>query len=780
MGAPAIRRPRAAPEAAVILNVDDSEAGLYTTTRTLRNAGFKVVEAVSGEQAVELTRTHLPDLIVLDINLPDISGLEVCARLRADPRTASVPVLHLTATYANSDDWAAALDVGADAYLTEPVEPVVLVATVRALLRTRAAEAEVREAAERWQTTFDTISHGLAYLDADGTVLRCNRAMARFHSLQPEEMVGASGTPPVPGLQPPPDGWPFDRAQASHRREVSEIAWRERWLEIAIDPVVRDGAFLGAVRTVTDVTERKRAESQLKGAVERLDSILAGITDAYFAFDADWRILALNRVAAETIFQRPVHELVGHSVQELYPDFMASYFAQQYQRARDEGAPVHFEAESSVLGRWYEVHAYPGGGGVEVYLRDISDRKRAEAERDHLLERERTARLEAEAANRLKDEFLATLSHELRTPLNAIVGWAAVLRGQSLDPELRRGVDTIDRNARMQSQLIEDILDVSRIVTGKLQLDVKPVDLVTAVGAALDSVRPSAAAKQIRIEVSVDPALPPLMGDPARLQQVIWNLLSNSIKFTPAGGTVAVAARLEEQELVLEVRDTGVGIAADFLPHVFERFRQADASTTRAHSGLGLGLAIVRHLVELHGGTVQAQSAGEGQGTTVRVRLPLRRTDTMTAAALVRAEGPLGAARQLPAVRLDGLRVLVVDDDLDTLNLLATVLRASGAEILAADSARVALETFLAAAPHVLVTDIGLPGEDGFSLLAAIRGLPADAGGNVPALALTAYARAEDRERALRSGFQRHLAKPVDPDALLAAIAAVCPPSPRG
>jgi PAS domain S-box-containing protein len=769
------RVPRSRADAYTILNVDDSEAGRYVTTRTLAQAGFKVVEASTGAEAVEAARDRDPDLIVLDVNLPDFDGLEVCARLRADPRTASIPVLHLTATYASNDSWAAALNRGADAYLTEPVDPNVLVATVRALLRARAAEAEVRRSAERWQTTFDTIPHGLAYLDADGTILRCNRALGEIYGLRPEELVGARAIPPVPGATEPAEGWPIDRARRSLRREISEVERGDRWLEVAVDPVARDGVFLGAVRTITDITERKRAETQLKGAVDRLDSILAGITDAYFAFDPQWRFLAVNRVAAETIFRRPARDLIGRSVHDLYPQGMGTFFDAEYRRALDEGRPTHFEAESRVLERWYEVHAYPQADRLEIYLRDITDRKKAEAERDHLLERERAARLEAEAANRLKDEFLATLSHELRTPLNAIVGWAAVLRGQSLDPELRRGIDTIDRNARAQSQLIEDILDVSRIVTGKLQLDVRPVDVVTVVGAALESLRPSAVARRIRVEVSLDPTLPALVGDPNRLQQVVWNILSNSIKFTPAGGTVAVSASFDGAEVRLEIRDTGVGIAADFLPHVFERFRQADASTTRAHTGLGLGLAIVRHLVELHGGTVEAESAGTGRGATFRVRLPVRRAATAVFSAMIPADGVAREARPAPPVRLDGLRVLVVDDDADTLALLATVLRASGAETLAASSARDALETFLAAVPDVLVTDIGLPGEDGFSLLAAIRQLPANAGGEVPALALTAYARAEDRECVLRSGFARHLAKPVDPDALLAAIASVRP-----
>jgi PAS domain S-box-containing protein len=754
-------------QAPLILHADDHDAVRYAVSRTLRHAGFEVVEAATGDEAVTLARARRPDLIVLDLNLPDISGFEVCARLRGDPETASIPVLHLTATYPTSEKWAAALEQGADAYLAEPVEPSVLVATVRALLRTRAAETEVRRAAERWQTTFDAIPHGIAYVDAGGTILRCNRAYAELHGLQPEELVG-SRLRPIPGALDPAQDWPFERARRTLEHEVSEVPVLDRWLEVAVDPVVRHGKFLGAVRTVTDITDRKRAEGEVRAGLQRLDSILAGITDAYFAIDRQWRFLAVNRVAADTIFRRPAQELIGQPVQDLYPELLGTVLESEHRRAVGEGKAVHFEAHSTVLQRWYEVHAYPQPDRLEIYLRDISDRKRAEAERDQLLERERAARLEAEAANRLKDEFLATLSHELRTPLNAIVGWAAVLRGMALDLELRRAVETIDRNARAQSQLIEDILDVSRIVTGKLQIAVAPVDLVAVLGAALDSLRPTAAAKQIRVEVDLDPALPPVAGDARRLQQVVWNLLTNSVKFTPSGGTVTVSAARVGPQVRLQIRDTGAGIAPEFLPHVFERFRQADASTTRAHTGLGLGLAIVRHLVELHGGTVEAESAGPGQGATFRVWLPARPFPPAPAAG-----EPLAVAEP---VRLPGVRALVVDDDPDTLSLLVTVLRGSGAETFAAGTAAAALETFLAARPDVLVTDIGLPGQDGFSLLAAIRGLPADAGGEVPALALTAYARAEDRERALRSGFQLHLPKPVSPDALLAAIAGLLKP----
>jgi PAS domain S-box-containing protein len=773
MAASTQRRAGSVP-ASLILNVDDSDAGRYATGRALQQAGFRVVEAGTGQEAVTLARAEEPALVVLDVNLPDMSGLEVCARLRADPKTAGIPVLHLTATYANTESWAAALEQGADAYLTEPVDPAVLVATVRALLRARAAEAEVRRAAERWQTTFDTIPHGISYHDTDGTILRANRALAELYGVQPDELVGAGPSPPLPGAEEPPEGWPLERARESLRREVCEARRGDRWVEVALDPVTRNGVFLGGVRTIVDITERKRAEAQLQAAVDRLDSILAGITDAYFAVAPDWTLLAVNRVAAETIFQRPAPDLVGLNVGERYPRFAESEFAGRYRQAWAEGRPVHFDGHSDVLGRWFEVHAYPQADRLDVYLRDITDRKQAEVERAQILDRERAARLEAEAANRLKDEFLATLSHELRTPLNAIVGWAAVLRGQTMDPDLRRAVETIDRNARAQSQLIEDILDVSRIVTGKLTLRVVPLDLVTVVGAALESLRPSAEAKQIRLEVDLDPALPVLSGDPGRLQQVVWNLLSNSVKFTPARGLVGISATVQGDEVRLEVRDSGAGIDPAFLPHVFERFRQADASTTRAHGGLGLGLAIVRHLVELHGGTVEAESAGLGQGATFRVRLPVRPSAPRATALLP----PVAAARETPGappVRLDGARILVVDDDLDTLALLVTILTESGARTFAASSAGAALETFLAVRPEVVISDIGLPGQDGFSLVAAIRDLPPEAGGSVPALALTAYARPEDRERALRSGFDVHLSKPIDPDGLLLAVARLVP-----
>jgi signal transduction histidine kinase len=520
----------------LILNVDDNEGVRYATTRVLKQAGYRVQEAGTGEEA--LAAAAGVDLVILDVKLPGMSGFEVCRRLKGDPALASVPVLNLTSAYGSGEHWATALDAGADAYLTHPVEPVVLVATVRSLLRTRDAESE---------------------------------------------------------------------------------------------------------------------------------------------------------------------------------------------RAR-------------------------------------------------LLESERAARREAEEANRLKDEFLATLSHELRTPLNAIVGWTTILRSRPGDPALTgRAVSVIERNARSLKQLIEDILDVSRVVTGKLRLAIAPMDLCAVVEAALESVRPSAEAKQIALAVDCPPAAGAMDGDADRVHQIVWNLLSNAVKFTPEGGHVTVRARRDDAHVQLEVADTGVGIEEEFLPYIFDRFRQADSSSTRRHGGLGLGLAIARHLAELHGGTVQARSPGPGQGTTFTVRLPARAARAAAPATLPGApptpasEAPSGAA----AGRLDGLRVLVVEDEPDTLDLVATILRERGATVEAVATTQDARDALARLRPDLLLSDIGLPGEDGLALMRAIRTLAPEQGGQVPAVALTAYAREQDRAQALHAGFQAHLPKPIQPQDLVRVISQV-------
>jgi signal transduction histidine kinase len=394
---------------------------------------------------------------------------------------------------------------------------------------------------------------------------------------------------------------------------------------------------------------------------------------------------------------------------------------------------------------------------------------RAEEERRQLLEREQRARQEAQAANRAKDEFLATLSHELRTPLNAILGWSRLLSSGSLDAETsRKAIEIIDRNTRLQAQLIEDLLDISRIITGKLRLDLQVVPVGRIVESALESVRPSAEAKGIVVEAALGDGEEPILCDAGRMQQIVWNLLTNAIKFTPEGGVIRVDAQRDDDAVVVSVTDSGVGIAPDFLPYVFERFRQQDGASTRAHGGLGLGLSIVRHLTELHGGTVNAESAGEGHGATFLVRVPLAplRAGQIE---LMDAETS-GALGELPS--LGGLRVLIVDNEADARALMRAVLEGCGATVDEADSAAGALKQLQATCPDVLLSDIAMPGEDGYTLIRKVRALEAPAR-MLPAAAFTAYATATDRARALLAGYQAHIPKPVEPSELAAVVAAL-------
>lgn len=402
--------------------------------------------------------------------------------------------------------------------------------------------------------------------------------------------------------------------------------------------------------------------------------------------------------------------------------------------------------------------------------------KLAEIERQKLLDGERAARAEAERMIRTKDEFLATLSHELRTPLNAILGWAQLLRtGKTAPKDIARGLEVIERNARTQARLVEDLLDMSRIISGKAKLDVKTVDLASVVETALESVQAAAQAKSIRLTKSLDPSVVRAAADGARIQQILWNLLSNAIKFTPNGGSVEVALRPAGDSIEIAVSDTGQGIAPEFLPHVFERFRQADSSVTRLHSGLGLGLAIARHLTELHGGTIRAESDGIGKGAVFTVKLPggadsLRDRAPMSESPMPERTSAVVGYTPPP---LDGVKVLFVDDDEDSRDLGAHILSQYRAQVIPAGSACEALEVLRRERPTVLVSDIGMPGEDGYELIAKVRELGDDGGGGTPAVALTAFAHPDDRRRALLAGFQVHLPKPVDPVELVAAVAAL-------
>jgi signal transduction histidine kinase/CheY-like chemotaxis protein len=394
---------------------------------------------------------------------------------------------------------------------------------------------------------------------------------------------------------------------------------------------------------------------------------------------------------------------------------------------------------------------------------DVREHLETEARNKKELEKAFT---KLEEASRLKDEFLATVSHELRTPLNAVLGWTALLRSNHLDAAGRkRALETVERNARSQQQLVEDLLDVSRAISGKLRLDARPVDPRGFIEEAVEALRPTAQGRRIRVTRSIESGLSDVYGDPARLRQVIWNLLSNAIKFSQTGGSVRLNARRVGSDLVISVKDSGQGIDPEFLPYVFDRFRQADMTTTRAHGGLGLGLAIVRQLVELHGGTVRVDSGGRGRGATFTVTLPL-----MTRQKRAKRSGKLARSQEV-AQNLKGVRVLVVDDEVDTRELLKTVLSRQGARVTTAASAGAALNLISRVKPHVLISDVGMPGTDGYALMRRVRALPDERGGKIPAVALTAYAREQDRKRALAAGYQLHLAKPVEVNQLSASVA---------
>ncbi len=410
--------------------------------------------------------------------------------------------------------------------------------------------------------------------------------------------------------------------------------------------------------------------------------------------------------------------------------------------------------------------------GIGRQIGQFTERKRVEEERSELLGRERAARAEAERANRLKDEFLATLSHELRTPLNAVIGWSRMLKSGRLDNDSSlHALEVIERNAWAQKQIIEDILDVSRVITGKLQLNLGPVDLVAVVDAALDAVRPALEAKDIKIETIIDAGLRIVPGDPARLQQVVWNLLSNAAKFTPGEGKIEVRVSQDASSVLIQVSDTGPGIEPSFLPHVFERFRQADGSTTRTHGGLGLGLAIVRHLVELHGGVITAENRQEGTGAifTVKLRLP---TGELRPETLARAMAAFKEPEPEPA-SLEGLRILVVDDESDTLDLVTIDLTQYGANVTAVNSAAGALNALSESQFDVMISDIAMPDMDGYELIRQVRKSEAGTKNRLPAVALTAYARVHDRMRAIMAGYNTHIPKPVEANELLTVVASL-------
>jgi PAS domain S-box-containing protein len=527
-------------------------------------------------------------------------------------------------------------------------------------------------------------------------------------------------------------------------------------------------------------THRHVAERR-KSSAAHVRAILDNTLDAVMAMDAEGVIRFWNP-RAERTFGWGRHEAIGKSLVGLVVDAAdRERLRQDLAGATAGGAPQRTE----VIGRRRDGTSFPLEMTITVipedpdyrfsaFARDITERKRSEHERERLLDEAEHAREQSEAASRVKDEFLSTLSHELRTPLTAIVGWIYLLRGGRLDdPGRARALDAIDRNAGAQAQLISDILDLSRIVGAKFRLDVRPIQVAPVVAAAIETLMPAANARGIKVQAVLDPSAGLVSADTDRLRQVVWNLVSNAIKFTPRGGRVTARVERAGPDVVVTVEDSGAGISPQVLPYIFERFRQGDSSNTRTHGGLGLGLAVVRHLVELHGGQVTASSAGEGQGATFVVTIPL--LDPAAGVSGDRGEGAPAAADELPedAPRLDGVRVLVVDRSEDVREVVSRILRLSGAEVDAVGSAAEALTSLATSVPDVLVSAIDMEGETGYSLLRKVRSLPRDLGGAVPAAALTGFSRTEDRVRTLQAGFQMYMSKPVQPAELLAVVAAL-------
>jgi PAS domain S-box-containing protein len=511
-----------------------------------------------------------------------------------------------------------------------------------------------------------------------------------------------------------------------------------------------------------------------------LAAIVDSSDDAIVAKSLEGIIISWNR-AAEKMFGHTAAEAIGQHITLIIPHERRGEANEVIARIRRGEKVDHFETVRRTKdGRRLNIslsvspirNAAGQIVGASKVARDITERKRFENEREAHLKNEQLLRKEAENANRAKDVFLATLSHELRTPLSAIVGWTSILRGQDCDEnDLREGLEAIERNTKAQLQLIDDVLDVARMVSGKLRLEVRPCELTDVVKAGVDVVRPAADAREITLNVQLDPSASRASCDPVRIQQVVWNLLNNAVKFTPKGGTVGVALTREKSTVQIQIRDSGQGITPELLPYVFDRFRQADSSTRRRFGGLGLGLSIVKQIVELHGGTVEALSPGEGKGSAFTVRLPIRAVQ-INEDGQEQSDSSDAKTLPLPDVHLDGLRLLVVDDEPDARRLLVKVLQDAGAIVTAAGSAAEALDVLPKAQPEVLVSDIGMPDVDGFDLIRKVRGSghhPKD----LPAVALTAFAHKSDQRQALLAGFQVHIPKPVDPHDLLAVVASL-------
>ena len=658
------------------------------------------------------------------------------------------------------------------------------------------ATENLHDSEERFRLLVESVrDYAIFMLDTTGHVLTWNAGAERFKGYRAHEIIGShfSRFYPPEALE---RGLPAEELEVAQRvGSFEDEGWRVRkdgslfWANVVIT-AMRDksGQLIGFSKVTRDLTQRRHQEEALRQSEERFRLLVEGVADyAVFMLDVNGRIATWN-VGAQRIKGYAADEIVGKHFSVFYP-----------QEAKDSGWPEHELQVAGETGRFVDTGWRVRKDGTTFWAnvtitamrdasgrligfakltRDLTESMRVEAietahqAREEILDAERSARMAAQRATRIKDEFLATLSHELRTPLSAILGWTQILlRGHATSAaDQQRAIAVIDRNARAQVQLIDDLLDLSRIMTGKLRLDLRQVSMLDIAQAAIDSAAPAAAAKDIRLRSVLDPSRVIVNGDAGRLQQVVWNLLTNAIKFTPKGGQVQVLLQRVNSHIELSVADTGIGIPAAYLTQVFDRFTQVDGSTTRAHGGLGLGLAICKQLVELHGGTIRATSAGEGQGATFRVELPVSLLQVETERERAHPTAEAGETDMGAMPRLDGVHAFVVDDEPDARELLQRVLTDQGASVTTFDSADAALAALKTSRPTLIVSDVGMPGMDGYQMMRALRaGEARDS--RIPALALTAFARAEDRKRSLVAGFQAHLAKPFDVAELVLLVA---------
>lgn len=687
------------------------------------------------------------------------------------------------------------------------------------------AQQELERSQAELADFFDNAAIGLHWVGYDGTVLRVNQAELDMLGYAREEYVGhqigefhADQKVIEEILTRLKSGEVLQKYDARMRCRDGSI----KHVRIDSNAYRENGKFIHTRCFTRDITERKRAESRL-ALQYSVTSILAQSLDLLdsarvilqtFCNNLDWEVGVLwqvdhaegvvcsvelchatsvstpefDRVTRNTTFKKGVGlpGRIWESGKPFWidnvitdPNFPRAPIALREGLRGAFGFPILLGNEVWGLMEFFSQEIREPDeellrltAGIGGQIGQFTQRKRAEEDRAELLKREQAARAEAEQANRLKDEFLATLSHELRTPLNAVIGWSRMLSSGRLDREnSKHALEVIERNAWAQKQIIEDILDVSRVITGKLQLNLSPVDLVSVVDAALDAVRPAMEAKEIRIETIIDASLRMISGDPDRLQQVIWNVLSNAAKFTPKGGSVEISVSQTTTHVVIQVKDSGPGIEPTFLPHVFERFRQADGSTTRTHGGLGLGLAIVRHLVELHGGTIGVENRTDTNGAIFTVRLPLPSGELHAEA--VAGTSSVWGEMQADQPSLDGLKILIVDDERDALDLITVELAQHGANVTSVTSAEEALKVLEQTNYDVLISDIGMPKMDGYELMRRIREQEQATNKRIPTVALTAYARVQDRMQAILAGFSTHVAKPVEANELVTVVASL-------